>query len=566
MYDIEHEAEDHSRTIVHIDIDCFYAQVEMIKDPRLYEIPLGIKQKNILVTSNYVARKHGVKKCMLISDALKICPNLEIVKGEDLYDYRKMSYQVTSYLQKYSMLVERLGLDENYVDVTQLVDERLKYQNSNIHVRGNLFNNISETCGCGCVERLKMGSIIAQEIREGVLHELKLTTCAGISYNKLLAKLACSLHKPNEQTTVFPNHAVALMLKLSNVSAIPGVGSATNEILENINIRTIEELQKCHFETLIRALNADRAKWLVDLSYGRDNSVVKTSGRPQSIGLEDSCKVLNVETEVKEKFHQLLMRLIILVSEDGRIPTTIKVTIRKFDSVSKVSHRETKQCNIGPNLFSTDKITRMISLNEQSEKKLLSIVMNLFKKLVNTSRSYHITLLGLSFTKFKERFDGKNSIASYFMNDLAVQSVTSIERKNSISQPQTSLQTVCSVDGSENEIEPLPKKSRLGSLVSRCARLGDSDYSSPSKLRVADLRLNSRDSDHGDTSYLDTVASSREIECPPNADKDVFKELPSDVQQELWEDWKRNRSHEDPHDKPFKKAKTNTLLNYFLKN
>lgn len=562
MYDIEHEAEDHSRTIVHIDIDCFYAQVEMIKEPRFYQMPLGIKQKNILVTSNYIARKYGVKKCMLISDALKLCPNLEIVKGEDLYDYRKMSYQVTSFLQKFSVLVERLGLDENYVDITQLVNERLQHQNCNIQVRGNLFSNIGETCVCGCVERLKMASIIAQEIREGVLHELKLTTCAGISYNKLLAKLACSLHKPNEQTTVFPNHAVALMLGLNNVSGIPGVGSATNEILEKINIRTIEELQKCHFETLIQAFNADRAKWLLDLSYGRDNSVVKTSGRPQSIGLEDSCKVLNAETEVRDKFHQLLMRLIILVSEDGRIPTTIKVTIRKFDSTSKVSHRETKQCNIGPNLFNTDKITHMISLNEQSEKKLLSVVMNLFKKLVNTSRSYHITLLGLSFTKFKERFDGgKNSIASYFVNDLAVQSVTSIERTNSISQPQTSLDTVCSVDGSENEAEPLPKKSRLGSLVSRCARLSESDYSSPSKLRVADLRLNSRDSDHSDT-----VASSQEIGCPPNADKDVFKELPTDVQQELWEDWKRNRSHEDPHDIPFKKAKTNTLLNYFLKN
>ncbi|KAB0804389.1 hypothetical protein PPYR_01359 [Photinus pyralis] len=561
MYDIESEADDHSRAIIHIDIDCFYAQVEMIKDPRLCQVPLGVKQKNILVTSNYIARKHGIKKCMLISDALTICPNLEIVNGEDLYDYRKTSYQVTSYLQKYSALVERLGLDENYVDITQLVNERLKHQGENVHAKGNLFNNDNATCLCGCTERIKMASLIAQEIRDGILLELKLTTCAGISYNKLLAKLACSLHKPNQQTTVLPNHAVPLILSLNNVSEIPGVGSATNEVLEKINIRTVEDLQKCYFETLVQALNADKAKWLIDLSYGRDNSVVKTSGRPQSIGLEDSCKVLNVETEVRDKFHQLLMRLIILVSEDGRVPTTIKVTIRKFDGASRVSHRETKQCNISPGLFSTDKVTHMVSLNEPSEKKLLSIIMSLFKKLVNTSHSYHITLLGLSFTKFKERIGGKNSIASYFVNDLAVQSVTSIERKNSISQPRTSLQTATSTGGVEIEIEPQPKKSRLGSLSTRNARLSESDYSSPSKLRVAELRLNSRDSDNSDS-----VSSNQDIECPPNADQDVFKELPSDVQRELWEDWKRSRSHDESSDKPFKKARTNTLLNYFLKN
>jgi DNA polymerase iota len=120
------EIDDHARTIVHIDIDCFYAQVEMKKNPDLRAVALGIQQKNIVVTSNYKAREFGVKKCMLISEAKKLCPDLVLANGEDLHDYRQVSYKVTNLLHKYSPLVERLGLDENYIDVTTLVNERVK--------------------------------------------------------------------------------------------------------------------------------------------------------------------------------------------------------------------------------------------------------------------------------------------------------------------------------------------------------------------------------------------------------------------------------------------------------
>ena len=82
---------DHDRTIIHIDIDCFYAQVEMVKDPSLVTKPLGIQQKNIVVTCNYVARQRGITKCQYISDAIKVCPDLVLVNGEDLAHYRKVT-------------------------------------------------------------------------------------------------------------------------------------------------------------------------------------------------------------------------------------------------------------------------------------------------------------------------------------------------------------------------------------------------------------------------------------------------------------------------------------------
>lgn len=91
------QSNDHSRVIVHIDIDCFYAQVEINKKPELANLPVGVQQKNIVVTSNYVAREYGIKKCMLVKEAQELCPNLVLVKGEDLHDYRQISYKVRKY-------------------------------------------------------------------------------------------------------------------------------------------------------------------------------------------------------------------------------------------------------------------------------------------------------------------------------------------------------------------------------------------------------------------------------------------------------------------------------------
>lgn len=554
--------EDHSRTIIHIDLDCFYAQVEMVKNPSLRSVPIGIQQKNIVVTSNYLARDFGVKKCMLVTAALKVCPNLVLINGENLYDYRKASYKVTDLLKQYSPLVERLGLDENYIDITELINLRLCEPND-YQVEGHLFNESTETCGCDCQRRLIIGSHIAQDIRDHIHKECKLTSSAGIAHNKLLAKLIGALHKPNQQTTIFPNSALAFMFSLKKLSDIPGIGNTMTDVLTGLNIKTIKDLQESSYESLKYALSQDKAKWLHDVSYGRDNSQVKPTGKPHSIGLEDSCKIVNLEIEIKEKFHQLLNRLIILVREDGRIPTTIKVTVRKYNNAAKVSHRETRQCNINSNIF----ISQTGHLNPQSEKKLLNLIMHLFKKLVNTSQSFHITLLGLSFTKFQERVGEKNSIVSYFVKNLVVQSITSIENKQFSPEVERDLPTTSQTNPNAidalNEVEPSSKKKKLNLLIDKNNSFGDSDYLSPSKLKVADLHLDS--TDEQSQSPL-TFGTEAKISCPPDVDAEVFKELPKEVQRELCEDWRYKRSNEAIVNKPSKKAKTNTLYNYFIQN
>uniref|UniRef100_A0A8C4L5K8 DNA polymerase iota n=1 Tax=Equus asinus asinus TaxID=83772 RepID=A0A8C4L5K8_EQUAS len=133
------------RVIVHVDLDCFYAQVEMISNPELKGKPLGVQQKSLMVTCNYEARKLGVKKCMNIRDAKEKCPQLVLVNGEDLTRYREMSYKVTELLEEFSPVVERLGFDENFVDLTEMVEKRLQQlQNDELlalTVSGHVYNN-----------------------------------------------------------------------------------------------------------------------------------------------------------------------------------------------------------------------------------------------------------------------------------------------------------------------------------------------------------------------------------------------------------------------------------------
>lgn len=555
--------EDHSRTIIHIDLDCFYAQVEMIKNPQLKEVPLGIQQKNIVVTTNYIARRYGVNKCELVTEAVQLCPNLVLVNGEDLHDYRKKSYEVTELLQTYSNLVERLGLDENYIDVSNLVDERLKNTgNINTETVGHIFGDASDFCDCGCKLRLQIGSVIAQEMRDKIKSELLLTSSAGISYNKLLAKIAGGVNKPDQQTVVFPNNSVELMLSLSSVSKIPGIGVTLAGQLNSIGIMTIKELQNSNTSTLNDLLGSEKTKLIHDLSFGIDNAVVKASGKPLSIGIEDSCRVISAENEVKEKLEQLLNRLIILLSEDGRLPRTLKLTVRKYDKSKERSNRETRQCNISPSLFNINKK----NISEGSLTKIMTTIMHLFKKLVDTNKPYHLTLLGLSFTKFFEKPNTKNLLTQFIKKNIEVQSITDIESNFTGDTSTTEVPTSLSIS-LDNDLEPSIKKRKYS----------NENIDSPSDLPVAELHLCSETIPQVTTeetltgpSKCDENCSSEKddslckIACPPNIDTSVFQQLPKDLQQELWEDYKRNRERED--NIRVKKFKSNSILNYFNKH
>lgn len=150
--------ESHQRTIIHIDIDCFYAQVEEIRNPLLRTKPLGIQQKNIIVTCNYIARQFGIQKLMLLSEAKKLCPQLTLVNGEDLTNYRKMSASIFDILLMFTPCVEKLGMDENWLDVSEVVNKKLAELGDDcIPIPdGYIYPEDASlsSCNCGCEKRL----------------------------------------------------------------------------------------------------------------------------------------------------------------------------------------------------------------------------------------------------------------------------------------------------------------------------------------------------------------------------------------------------------------------------
>ncbi|XP_047536814.1 DNA polymerase iota [Vanessa atalanta] len=587
---------DHSKSIIHIDVDCFYAQVEMVRKPELRSLPLGIQQKNIVVTSNYEARKFGIRKCMLVSDALKICPNLKLVSGEDLHDYRAASNKIFTLLQSWKCPVEKLGMDENFIDVTNLVQEKLKTLNvTSITLSGHVFSEPSSECLCGCHTRLKVASQIANEMRHKIYDELGFTTCAGIAHNKLLAKLVCPFKKPNDQTTVFPEHGATFMTTFQSVRSIPSIGSKTAEALISQKIITVSDLQEVSLDVLKKHFSGDMAVRLKSLSAGEDNTPVKQSGRPQSIGLEDSFKTVSVKSEVEEKFGALLQRLLILVREDGRIPVSLRVTLRKKDVKRLSSHRESRQCQVSPSIFTINSGT--LTVTEAGQQKLMSMIMRLFNKLIDLSKPFHLTLVGLAFTKFQERMTGRSSIVNYLMNDISVQSVLNIQNDcdtsaSSMDYSAASPSSSTTTDLSDGEVEPSPKKPKKVNWIAKRRCLSKEEVASPSKLKVGELRLNSKElekvselrlssrdrsltpraspakdnlSDTSDT-MKDVADGANCDDCPSYVDKEVFSALPDEMQQELKAMWKNPSSSEVPRSSPrnLNKAKPNTLLKYFV--
>lgn len=587
---------EHLKSILHIDIDCFYAQVEMLRNPELRNIPLGIQQKNIVVTSNYEARTYGVHKCMLVSDALKSCPNLKLVNGEDLHDYRTASNKIFLLLQSWKCPVEKLGMDETFLDVTNVIEERLKsLDRSSIHMSGHLYREPSMECSCGCHCRLKVASQLASEIRQKIFTELGFTTCAGIAHNKLLAKLACPLHKPNDQTTIFPESGCDFMSTLPSVHCIPGVGTKTAETLISLNVKTVSDLQQVSLETLKKHFNSDMAIRLKNLSLGIDNSPIKQSGKPQSIGLEDSFKTVSLKSEVEEKFTALLQRLLVLVREDGRIPVSLRVILRKKDARRLSSHRESRQCQISPSIFTIS--NGSLNITEGGQAKLMSIIMRLFNKLVDLSKPFHLTLVGLAFTKFQERMTGRSSIVNYLMNDISVQSVLNIQNDCDTSVSSMDYSAVSpgssTTDISDAEVEPSPKKPKKVNWIAKRRCLSNQDVASPSKLRVGEMRLNSKElekvselrlnsrdrsltpraspakdnlSDTSEQSMKDVAEGSNCDDCPSYVDKEVFSALPDEMQQELKAMWKNPSSSgmSRSNTRSMNKAKANTIMKYFV--
>jgi DNA polymerase-4 len=241
------------RKIIHLDMDCFYAAVEMREHPELAGQPIAVgggSRRGVVTTCNYEARKFGVHSAMPGFQARERCPHLVFLPVRfDLY--RAESAKIRQILLSYTPRVEPLSLDEAYLDVTGL--DRYAWD-------------------------------LAKEIRQRIFAETRLTGSAGIAPNKMLAKIASDWRKPNGQFAITPEQVDAFMRELP-VRKIWGVGPKSAEKFERQGVRTCGDLQQLSLPELVRR----HGKWgreLYELCRGHDDREVQPNRVRKSLSNE----------------------------------------------------------------------------------------------------------------------------------------------------------------------------------------------------------------------------------------------------------------------------------------
>ncbi|XP_067839749.1 DNA polymerase iota [Heptranchias perlo] len=496
------------RVIVHIDLDCFYAQVEMIRNPELKGKPLAVHQKHLVVTCNYEARKHGVNKIMSVSEAKDKCPQVVLICGEDLTPYREVSYKITDLLEEFSPLVERLGFDENFVDVTKLVEKRLQQIGSSgvpaeLFVSGHVYDYQALNTADAKHVRLALGSQIAVEMRTAIYNRVGLTGSAGIASNKLLAKLVSGTLKPNQQTTLLPESTRDCMGSLVHPRQVPGIGPKTAKRLEFLGICTIRGLQTFPLDLLEKDLGVCVAQRIHRLSFGEDDSSVTPRGPPQSLSDEDSFRKCSSVVEIKKKIEQLLISLLIRLQKDGRTSRTIRLTIRRSSAANKWFNRESRQCPV-PNQL-------MQKLNTgtcDTVTPLVDILMKLFQKMVDTKFQFYVTLLNVCFANL-------------------VQPTLPSPVRGSIGFYLT--------QKSPGKVDVSPNRKVNRQLLRQWKGSDDTDLGEdiPRPLQGMGNYLESASGMSDGVAYANSSLTFPNSNLPPGIDLDVFKELPTNIQQEI---------------------------------
>jgi DNA polymerase IV len=297
------------RKIVHVDMDAFYASVEVLDNPSLRGLPLVVGgrpgSRSVVCTASYEARKFGVRSAMSSTYAAKLCPDAVFIPPR--FDrYREVSQAIRSIFSRFTNIIEPLSLDEAYLDVT---DHPSMYATK-----------------------------IASEIRKAIFSELGLTCSAGVGPNKLIAKIASDVNKPNGLTVVQP-HQVLDFLKRMPLKKIHGVGPATEKKLILAGFTKCEDLWNVSLED-VEAMLGSWGRWIWQAARGLDQREVVTHWKRKSYGREDTLNEdeLNVG-KLKNKIEILAGKVASSLdkAQTSCRTITLKIKYSNFESITRAS-------------------------------------------------------------------------------------------------------------------------------------------------------------------------------------------------------------------------------------
>lgn len=296
-----------NRTILHSDCNCFYASVELLHHPELRGKPVAVggdpeERHGIVLTADYTAKRRGVKTGMALWQARQVCPDIIFLPPRmDLYlRFSRMAQEIYA---EYTDKREPYGIDESWLDVTDSVS-----------LKGD-------------------GYHIAQEISSRMKKELGITVSVGVSFNKIFAKLGSDYKKPDAITTMNKDEYKDKAWPLP-VSDLLYVGSATNNKLRGIGIRTIGDLARTEESLLVRKLGK-MGSILWAFANGYDESPVKienTSAPIKSVGNSTTTpKDMETDEDVKIVLYILAESVAARLRENGFRCRTVEISIRDKD-------------------------------------------------------------------------------------------------------------------------------------------------------------------------------------------------------------------------------------------
>jgi len=290
------------RKIIHIDMDAFYASVEERDFPHLRGVPLAVgspKERGVVSTANYEARKYGVRSAMSSKVAMLKCPILRF-QPPRFEVYKEVSAQIHRIFAEYTDMVEPLSLDEAYLDVT---------------------NN---------KKGIPSATIIAREIKQKILQRTRLTASAGVSYNKFLAKIASDYRKPDGLFVILPHEAEGFLEQLS-IEKFYGIGKVTASHLHKMGIYKGADLAKKTKVEMVEIFGKS-GLFFYDIVRGIDNRPVEPNRERKSYSVENTFDVdLTTTFAVVAELYHLEQRLWNDIEGSGKSGRTITLKIRFND-------------------------------------------------------------------------------------------------------------------------------------------------------------------------------------------------------------------------------------------
>ncbi|KAI1295589.1 DNA polymerase eta [Halotydeus destructor] len=413
------------RIIGLIDMDCFYVQVEQRAEPDTWGKPCAVYQyPHPLVAINYEARRCGVTRGMRMDEAKMKCPELHLFpvaeqRGKaDLTKYREASAEVFAVICDIDkkIVIERASVDEAFLDLTDYVRSVEGEQISVSTLDDVGFEGVEKKEGQSEAEafrekvnteltgnsfsdnmNLLIAAKVVKEIRMAITSATQFTCSAGISHNKALSKLACSIRKPNGQT-VLPKCGVKCVYDRTAIKKVRNLGGKLGQRLcDTFKIETMGQLAECTMDMLIRETDSKTAEWLYALSRGIDNEAVSDRQLIKSVGCGKSFpKGLITLDEAKQWSSQLAEEMV--------------ERLQKDESENK---RRAKNVVVGVKFRNSQTLSRTLLIHEYDASRVYSdIIKDVLSRLQrsdDSSKIEPIINMSLSASKFVDLDSIQNS-------------------------------------------------------------------------------------------------------------------------------------------------------------